>query len=446
MGVRNGSPIETGFTPPTASATRRRAINVWVIALVLIVFYSGLSFYMGTFQPFRIVSGDSMAPVLGSGDIVLIKSVSFAEVRIGDIVAYTSPNPEVSHPEGKPHTILHRVYGFDVSTGRRVISTEDSNGVPDSWDVTSGLLQGKMAFRVPLSAWSLSFLTGLGGLALASVSAIILTISIYVGSLSKSSLSSKILQRFRGAKGRRQVASMASSLRMSRFVPGTDNAGRAIFDRIRNSASARSKREIVDTALDDSLSVSFETPAPSEPVESLAEPIPLGPATTSAQNALDQAPDLPTTTGSYSMTSNESQNEAPATSRKPDWYLDVNQTWANTFLLISSPAPVEVIYPYLGANRWWSVSRLRVNEAWKRTASESEPLSAEDDSILKLAQAVIGYTRNYEEHKAAVEGLAEVAKMLEDAVNRQSESLEIPTLIKLPTEQAPDEDRAGVLV
>lgn len=150
---------------------KARAINVRLIILLLLLIYSGLSAYAGNFLPLRMIRGSSMEPALHAGDLVLLRSVRFSEITIGDVIAYKAP--EASSTQGLPATILHRVVRTDVKNGGRVLITQGDNSDLDPWPVNPSLVQGKMAYRLPLIGKPVVFLTSKNGIIFVSVTVLL---------------------------------------------------------------------------------------------------------------------------------------------------------------------------------------------------------------------------------------------------------------------------------
>lgn len=97
-------------------------------------------------MPLRLVVGDSMEPVLYSGDVILLRDTPFYDIARGDVVAYQIP--DTTSTDGRPITILHRVLRTPAMNGERVLLTKGDNSAIDPWPVTSALVKGKLALHI----------------------------------------------------------------------------------------------------------------------------------------------------------------------------------------------------------------------------------------------------------------------------------------------------------
>lgn len=164
--------VVAGPGPGVAGAVARRPIfSTRLMILILLFAYSGLSVYSGNFLPLRLVNGESMEPTLFSGDIVLLKGMSFSEIKTGDIIAYKVPDAAAS--ASGPTTILHRVEDTAAQNGQRVLITKGDNSSTDPWPVTSAQVQGKQALRIPFVGKPVVMLTSPRGILFVSIAILI---------------------------------------------------------------------------------------------------------------------------------------------------------------------------------------------------------------------------------------------------------------------------------
>ncbi|PJA51231.1 signal peptidase I, partial [Candidatus Shapirobacteria bacterium CG_4_9_14_3_um_filter_36_12] len=111
--------------------------NTIFIALIIIL---GIS--VSPALPFKniprtyvVVSG-SMEPTIKTGSIVLTKPVNPKEIKVGDIVAFTSPS-------NSKDVILHRIFGIKSESPLRFSTKGDNNNPPDAWDLMDVGILGK---------------------------------------------------------------------------------------------------------------------------------------------------------------------------------------------------------------------------------------------------------------------------------------------------------------
>src|SRR3989344_3667931 len=98
------------------------------LAIVGIVIY-GLPYYLtkklGTDYPIAAITSGSMWPVLHIGDLVLIKSVSKEDLKVGDIIVWQNP----STSSGQAGFTIHRIAKLNENT---LVTKGDGNFTEDS--------------------------------------------------------------------------------------------------------------------------------------------------------------------------------------------------------------------------------------------------------------------------------------------------------------------------
>lgn len=109
-----------------------------VIAIVLGMFGGsliGLQIYLGTPIPFLAVESGSMEPTLYRGDLVIVRAVDPATLKVGDIVIYDASSLPYSSSDVP---IVHRIIEIqDVSGNLYFITKGDNNPGPDGGNRTS---------------------------------------------------------------------------------------------------------------------------------------------------------------------------------------------------------------------------------------------------------------------------------------------------------------------
>jgi len=93
--------------------------------------------------PLTVLSG-SMEPALSPGDVVVVRPVDPAEVRVDDVVTFQPVS-------GDPTLVTHRVVGVTWG-GERVAgftTRGDANGAADD-PIVPGQVQGRVVYSVPL--------------------------------------------------------------------------------------------------------------------------------------------------------------------------------------------------------------------------------------------------------------------------------------------------------
>lgn len=133
---------------------------LFVIIIVYLCYFVVASAYHKTpslfgYRMLRVVS-DSMTPVFGEGDCIIIKNVSADKVAVGDIITFISEDPLL---EGAYNT--HRVYDIveDYTSGECIYYTKgDNNRWQDEYAVTADKIVGRYAGKLPFGKGISSFL------------------------------------------------------------------------------------------------------------------------------------------------------------------------------------------------------------------------------------------------------------------------------------------------
>jgi len=114
----------------------------WVIATMLVVallwFNTGL---LGV-KP-EVVNGVSMEPTMHTGDLVIVKDVDLADLRVGDIIQFRVGQTRVFH---------RLIETKQTPTGYVFVTQGDNNNTPDD-PIVEDQVEGKIVFTVPDLGW-----------------------------------------------------------------------------------------------------------------------------------------------------------------------------------------------------------------------------------------------------------------------------------------------------
>jgi signal peptidase I len=98
------------------------------------------------------VRSGSMSPAVETGDVVVSRSVSPLDLRLGDIVTFRDPHDA-------KRLITHRVRGIRISGGEaRFVTKGDANNAAESWVVPSDGKVGLVVYRLPKLGYLFSWL------------------------------------------------------------------------------------------------------------------------------------------------------------------------------------------------------------------------------------------------------------------------------------------------
>lgn len=120
-----------------------------LLFLLLLITIPLLAF--NNFPQFFIVTSGSMEPLVKSGSLALTKKVDPLSLKIGDIVAFTSPY-------NSKETILHRLYAIKSTTPLLFTTKGDHNLSPDQWDLTENAIKGRYLFSIPYLGKIIAFI------------------------------------------------------------------------------------------------------------------------------------------------------------------------------------------------------------------------------------------------------------------------------------------------
>lgn len=122
-----------------------------VVAILILVAVGGatllISSRVGGVQVYDVYPTDSMLQTLEVGDLVVIQSVPYSSLHIGDVIVFSEPNGNGGCFDV---VIVHRIVNI---TGQGLYTQGDNrltNPVTDPWDpVTPNCVKGEVIFAVP---------------------------------------------------------------------------------------------------------------------------------------------------------------------------------------------------------------------------------------------------------------------------------------------------------
>ena len=140
--------------PHPRKSPLRRAVGIlsWVVALTLAVGWVAFLRPAGMGGPagYVIVSGESMEPLLHTGDLAVVTRETNYDV--GDVVAYRIPAGDV----GGGMLVIHRVIGGSIDDG--LILQGDNRDTPDMWRPQAEDVVGSLRVYVPHAGTALFLL------------------------------------------------------------------------------------------------------------------------------------------------------------------------------------------------------------------------------------------------------------------------------------------------
>ena len=120
------------------------------LAVLFLLFFSPLLPFKNL-PKFFIVTSGSMEPLVKSGSLALTRHINSSALKIGDIVAFTSP----SNPR---ETILHRIFAIKSNSPLLFSTKGDHNLDPDQWDLIENGIKGRYIFSLPYLGKIIAFI------------------------------------------------------------------------------------------------------------------------------------------------------------------------------------------------------------------------------------------------------------------------------------------------
>jgi signal peptidase len=152
----------TEFALSAASVRPSRTLPARVATTAALWLAGGLLFgicaavtipYLFGFRSLVVLSG-SMTPTLEVGDVVVVRQISPAEARVGDVVTFRDPSRD-------DRLVTHRVRAIEIENGVVRMETKgDANSGLESWQVRATGTIGRAQFRVPKIGYALFWIRG----------------------------------------------------------------------------------------------------------------------------------------------------------------------------------------------------------------------------------------------------------------------------------------------
>lgn len=168
------------------------------------------------FNAFVIVS-QSMVPNINVNDAVVIKRVEPKKLKIGDIITFSSNDPNYTGL-----TVTHRIIGKDISqNGKYIFRTKgDNNNSEDPSLVEEGKIYGKVLFRIPKLGYIRHFLTTARGFIICIV---IPALGIVIFDIIKLIKKIKLYYTILYEEEKRKHLDLGESVTDSKSLPEKDN-------------------------------------------------------------------------------------------------------------------------------------------------------------------------------------------------------------------------------
>jgi signal peptidase len=141
------------FTEPVPLSTRlgltsqqmTETIKTVLLVALILETYIGVAYISNNFTPFMVVTSGSMEPTLKVGDLIYVKGVAPADIKVGDVITF---KPPANYLQGT--LITHRVIDVTYDSNEVYYRTRgDNNPSDDPWTIKSSDIIGVQKAIVP---------------------------------------------------------------------------------------------------------------------------------------------------------------------------------------------------------------------------------------------------------------------------------------------------------
>ena len=148
---------QPGDSPKEASLWSYLKLTVSAVLLILVVALGFAVIVIPALTesvPLTVLTS-SMEPGLPPGTLLIVRQVSPADIRLGDVVTYQIRSDD-------PAVITHRIIEITTSTsGERSFTLQgDNNGAPDADPVREVQVQGRVWYALPYLGWVNNAMSG----------------------------------------------------------------------------------------------------------------------------------------------------------------------------------------------------------------------------------------------------------------------------------------------
>ncbi len=155
---------------------RARLIVIWTgIGFVLAVLLAAALPLAFGGRSMTVLSG-SMTPTIRTGDVIVVRPISPAEAKVGDIVTFKDPS-------GGERLLVHRARAVEPRGDLIAFTTQgDANSTQEHWQVPADGTIGTVVYRVPKLGFAVTWInSGVGRTGLMIVPALLLAASMLAG-------------------------------------------------------------------------------------------------------------------------------------------------------------------------------------------------------------------------------------------------------------------------
>ena len=179
--------MTTTLTPKerTGPIVRAWRLVLWTVlpalAILMVLGYIGDAVVNHVYPPVVPVSGVSMRPTLQAGDLVFLKGVSPATLRVGDVIAVNVPSVDQKQ-YGLPSRIVHRIEHIKHDQlGLLFITKGDANAGADVFTTRSNNVIGELRFKITGLGYPFLFFRSRQGLIFLGATALLFALYFIMG-------------------------------------------------------------------------------------------------------------------------------------------------------------------------------------------------------------------------------------------------------------------------
>lgn len=141
----------------------KRGWKTWWGALWIVVVLGVVVYFHFVVPPFIAVPTGSMVPALHIGDLAIVRPITAAQVRVGEIIVVHLP-PSIQQFYHYPPSVIHRIIRITHQNGHEAFRTKgDANPYPDPYVVEPSYVRGIVVHAYRYWGYPILFLHSIQG-------------------------------------------------------------------------------------------------------------------------------------------------------------------------------------------------------------------------------------------------------------------------------------------
>lgn len=155
-------------------------IGAFILYIGSLIFMPDLTVKIFKYQPFVVVT-ESMEPVIGVNDIVVVKEFDLESANVGDIITFKA---DIDY-NGTLEVVTHYILSIEDTDAGTLIRThrhfeEGEEIIADTWVIPSSDVIGTYAFQLQYIGYFIGFAKSFYGMAIIGFNIIVISAIVYV--------------------------------------------------------------------------------------------------------------------------------------------------------------------------------------------------------------------------------------------------------------------------